>query len=468
MGITRAYLAVAATVACVPLTVLTAFSADQVLPSKPTIAKICTNCHKAEPNILQGHFDNVAFKAKTIQLKIDDGVELLKFDEDEIKVVNSDGKTGDGDLLKDNKVKKGHEVKIQYVENDGVKTAVKFIVKPAVKIPAEMLLTTAALEKLVLQGPEKGKYFLFDSRPAPRFQEGAIPTAVNLPYPAFDKQAGKLPQDKASLIIFYCSGPTCNMSPGSADKARKLGYTNIKVYKDGMPAWAEKNYGVLSAQFLKEAWIDKDIPHVLLDVRPAKETAQGFIKGAVAFPASKAKQMIKNLPPASAKAPVIIYDGKDGKQAANVAKILLKAGYGKVLVLSGGYDAWQAAKYELATGKLAAKATYTPKLRPGEINLDEFRKLAADLPANVMILDVRNSDEGNAGMLKNARLIPAEDLKSRLSEIPKDKLVITHCSTGVRAEMAYHALKELGYSNIKFLNAKVDIKKDGSYTLTKD
>jgi len=34
---------------------------------------------------------------------------------------------------------------------------------------------------------------------------------------------------------------------------------------------------------------------------------------------------------------------------------------------------------------------------------------------------------------------------------------VTHCSTGVRAEMAYHKLKEKGY-NVQFLNAKVDIK----------
>ena len=147
------------------------------------------------------------------------------------------------------------------------------------------------MEKLVALGPEKGKYFLFDSRPLPRFQEGFIPTAVNLPFPAFDKLADKLlPKDKNALIIFYCAGTTCNMSPGSADKAKKLGYTNIKVYKDGMPAWLEKNYGVLSTQFLKEAWIDKDIPHVLLDVRAEKKAAKGFIKGAVAFPRQKGRQ----------------------------------------------------------------------------------------------------------------------------------------------------------------------------------
>jgi rhodanese-related sulfurtransferase len=443
------------------------FAAEPAPAAKPSIAKICTNCHKAEPNAIRGNFDNVAFKAKTIQIKIDDAIELIKFDEDEIKITNGEGKTGDGELMKNNKIKKGHEIKVEYAVKDGVRTAVKLIEKPPVKIPAEMLMTTADVEKLVALGPEKGKYFLYDSRPLPRFQEGFIPTAVNLPYPAFDKMLDKLPKDKNALIIFYCAGPACNMSPGSADKARKLGYTNIKVYKDGMPAWLDRNFGVLSTQFLKEAWIDKDIPHVLLDARPADIAMKAAVKGAVSFPANQVDAGIKELD-IKKNAPVMVYDQKGAKDSEMAAQALVKAGFKRVLVLSGGFDAWQAAKFDVVSGKLAVKASYTPKPRPGEINLDEFKKYAEKSPANVLIIDVRNTDEGNAGMLKTAKLIPAEEIKDRAAEIPKDKLVVTHCSTGVRAEMAYHTLKELGYTNVKFVNAKIDFEKDGTYKITKE
>jgi len=448
------------------VSVVAAFAADPAPVAKPVIAKICTNCHKAEAGALRGYFDGAAFKSKTIQIKIDESVELVRFDEDEVKVTNGEGKTADGDLL--HQTKKGHEIKIEFVEKNGVKTAVRIIEKPPVKISKEMLMVTADVGKLVALGPEKGKYFLFDSRPLPRFQEGFIPTAVNLPFPAFDKLAGKmLPKDKNALIIFYCAGPACNMSPGSADKAKKLGYANVKVYKDGMPAWQEKNYGVLSVPFLKEAWIDKDIPHVLLDVRAANDTARGFIKGAVAFPAKDAAKLIKALD-IKKNTPVMVYDQSGGKDAVTVASALVTAGFKRVVVLNGGFNAWQALKYDVASGKLATKATYTPKPRPGEINLAEFEKYAAKLPANVMIIDVRNPDEGNAGMLKTAKLIPAEEFKERQAEIPKDKLIITLCSTGVRAEMAYHALKAMGYTNVKFVNAKTDFAKDGSYKITKD
>lgn len=437
-------------------------------PAKPTIAKICTNCHKAQPGTVQGHFDIVTFKAKTIQVKIDDAVEQFKFDEDEIKVVNGAGKTGDGEFLKDNLIKKGHEVKVEYVEKNGVKTAFKLIEKPPVKISEEMLMKTADIEKLVALGPEKGKYFLFDSRPLPRFQEGSIPTAVNLPFPAFDKLAGKLlPKEKDALVIFYCAGPSCNMSPGSADKAKKIGYTNLKVYKDGMPAWQEKNYGILSTQYLKEAWLDKDIPLVLLDARGSKEAGKGFIKGAVAFPVKQSAKLVTSLN-VKKNAPIMVYDQKGGKDATSVASALVKAGFKRVVVLAGGFEAWQAAKYDVASGKLTAKATYVPKARPGEINLDEFKRYAAELPANVMIIDARTVAEGNAGMLKTAKLIPAEEIKDRQAGIPKDKLVVLYCNTGVIAEVAYNTLKGLGYTNVKFVNAKVEFEKNGSYKISKD
>ncbi len=78
---------------------------------------------------------------------------------------------------------------------------------------------------------------------------------------------------------------------------------------------------------------------------------------------------------------------------------------------------------------------------------------------------MRNKDEANAGMIKGALLIPDEDLLDRLGEVPKDKRIVTHCSTGVRAEMAYHKLKDKGYK-VAFLNADVTVRKSGDFNVT--
>ena len=47
-------------------------------------------------------------------------------------------------------------------------------------------------------------------------------------------------------------------------------------------------------------------------------------------------------------------------------------------------------------------------------------------------------------------------------EVPKDKEIITHCRTGLRAEMAYSILRNGGYK-ARFLNDKVAIIENNHY-----
>jgi len=256
------------------------------------------------------------------------------------------------------------------------------------------------------------------------------------------------------------------MSPDSARRAESLGYTNVKIYHDGTPEWVKRNYLVVSTQFLKEAWIDKDIPHVLVDVRPAKDAEAGFIRGAVNIAAADIEKSLAKFPPKDKKAPILIYDQKGGDEAVKAAKVLIAAGYAPVDVVTGGFDAWKTAGYPVQTGKLAENIVYVPKPRPGEISVEDFKKIAASTPPDTLILDVRNQDEGNAGMIKGAKLIPDEELLDRLAEVPKDKKIVTHCANGVRAEMSYHKLKDKGY-NVQFVNAKMEIDKDGSFKIEK-
>ena len=437
-------------------------TAEQVAPqAKPANAKICLNCHKAETSNLRGHWESVAMKSSSIQLKIDDRSEVIRFDKAKLQVLNATEKGDVEKMLRS--IKKGHEVRIEFAEKDGAKFASVVSAKPAVKLAAEDKIALADMEKLVTLGPGKGKYTLIDSRPAPKFKEGAIPTAISLPYPEFDKFVDRLPADKNSLVIFYCSGVTCNMSPGSQKKAKALGYTNIKVFVEGMPAWLGRNYGVLAPQSLKDAY--KDVPFVLLDARTADAAGKGFIKGAVAF-ASADEKSLESLPKKEMKAPVIIYD-EDGKgNAPKVASGIIKAGYTNVMILNGGLAGWRQAKLPVETGKLATSITYVPKPKPGEIPMEAFIKLIAAIPADTVLLDVRNSEELQDGTIKGSLNIPADQIEQRFAELPKEKRVIAFCPTGTRAEMVYHTLKAKGLTNVFFLNAKVDYD-DGKPEITK-
>ena len=153
-------------------------------------------------------------------------------------------------------------------------------------------------------------------------------------------------------------------------------------------------------------------------------------------------------------------------ESVAVARELIKSGQTNVQVVEGGLLGWQAAGYTIESGVPAlTQVAYAPKPRPGAVAVDEFNKLARNTPVDVLILDVRNQDEANAGMIKGAMLIPDEDLVARMAELPKDKRVIAHCSTGIRAEMAYHKLKDAGYKS-GFLNADIEIDKAGNFKVT--
>jgi rhodanese-related sulfurtransferase len=425
--------------------------------TKPPMPAVCTSCHKAEAGVVRGYLESVAFKSQSMQLSLGTATEVLRFDPKAVKVLDAgDPKTAE--FLRD--VKRNHEVRIEFAERDGVKWVSAIDLKGPIKIAQDKLVFYPEIEKLVALGPEKGGYTLVDSRPLPRFQEGTIPGSVNLPYPAFDKFLDRLPKDKDKLLIFYCQGVTCMMSPSSLRRAEAMGYTKVRVYREGWPEWTEKNVGVLSAAFLKEAWLDKDIPHVLIDAREPLAMARGHIRGAVSITPEQIKAALKGFPDKKLKAPFMVYDGGDGLAAMAVARRITAAGYPLVNVVPGGFEAWTRAGHPTVAGVPTSQVAYAPKPRPGEIPIEQFKKLAAATPPDVLILDVRNTDEANAGMIKGAMLVPDEEIMARMAEIPKDKRIITHCATGIRAEMAYHKLKAAGY-NVGFVKAELEIAKNG-------
>ena len=424
-------------------------------PQKPKIAPTCRQCHKPDENILRGTFTSVSNKASAIQLQVGPATWLVTYDDD-TKLIGAE---------KWSKIPKEKEIAVAITRKEGLLYATSLTVKPPIKVPEDKLLKVNEIAKLAAAGPEKGNFTLVDSRPAARFSEGHIPGAVNLSYAEFDKLKNRLPKEKDKLLVFYCAGPTCRLSTSSARKAEQEGYKNVKVFLDGMPAWKGAGNLVLSsAGYIKEI-MDKDIPAVLVDVRLVDEAKRDHIPNAVSIPAKEIAHA-KDRFPDEKSAPVILY-ANDTKAAADVFKTVRGWGYSNTTVLEGGIEAWKKTGGLVVNGDITSKIVYVPKLRPGEISIEEFKRIAETLPSDKLIVDVRDEDEAMQGMLKGALNIPAGDLRDRLKEIPKDKELITHCATGVRGEMAYHILKEAGYK-VRFLNATIKIDKDGKYTITKE
>jgi len=228
-----------------------------------------------------------------------------------------------------------------------------------------------------------------------------------------------------------------------------------------MPAWKKSGNLIVSETAALKDFINKDIAHVLIDLRDAETAKEGFIQGAVSIP-TKDLAAAKDRFPADKSAPVILYSDKEDVSAYAT---VISWGYKNTSVLNGGITAWEKDGGKLAKGKLTTTISYVPKPRPGEISIEDFKTLAEKGVPDKIILDVRDKDEAMNGMIKGAINIPAGEIKDRLRELPKNKEIIAHCTTGIRAESAYDDLKEAGYK-VKFLNAIIQIDKDGKYEIT--
>jgi hypothetical protein len=68
-------------------------------------------------------------------------------------------------------------------------------------------------------------------------------------------------------------------------------------------------------------------------------------------------------------------------------------------------------------------APQSPQVPPDRVSLEEFKALRA--AGTIFVLDVRI---GATTKIKGATYIPLDQLESRLSELPRDREIITYCS----------------------------------------
>src|SRR5919202_5895809 len=85
----------------------------------------------------------------------------------------------------------------------------------------------------------------------------------------------------------------------------------------------------------------------------------------------------------------------------------------------------------------------------------------------VVLLDVRESDEWDAGHIPGAKHVPRGYLESRVEGIvgsDRDQRVILYCATGQRSALAAHTLKELlGYQRVESMTGGITLWKDRGY-----
>jgi len=65
-----------------------------------------------------------------------------------------------------------------------------------------------------------------------------------------------------------------------------------------------------------------------------------------------------------------------------------------------------------------------------------------------IIVDVRTPGEYAGGHIKGSRNIPLQSLTQNLSKLPKDKVIITCCASGMRSGSAKSILQANGYNEV--------------------
>jgi rhodanese-related sulfurtransferase len=71
----------------------------------------------------------------------------------------------------------------------------------------------------------------------------------------------------------------------------------------------------------------------------------------------------------------------------------------------------------------------------------------AALPGEVpFLVNVRTPPEFSSGHIPGAVNIPADDLRSRLGELPRDRPIATYCQVGQRGYLPTRILRQAGYS----------------------
>ena len=231
------------------------------------------------------------------------------------------------------------------------------------------------------------------------------------------------------------------MSTASAGLAKKLGYTNIRVYLDGEPDWSKANLPTYSTTgFIKNGNV------VLIDVRPSAKAIAGRIKGSYSVPYPTLEDKLDDVP---RNAPIVIYGDKEVMDAVAAARA---QEFNYFSLVKGGYEEWVKGGGEIEKGPIYnTEIKWVRRLGKGEVSVADFRKAASGEDKDAVIVDARTKEEvAELGIFKNTINIPLDEIPSRMNELPKNKKIYVHCSTGARADMAYNELVKNGF-NVKFL-----------------
>ncbi len=138
-----------------------------------------------------------------------------------------------------------------------------------------------------------------------------------------------------------------------------------------------------------------------------------------------------------------------------------KLGYKNIQVFVVGYPAWVelVGKSEVIEIKAGEEE--------GSIDIALFKKILAEDPGSIMLIDVRDKDEFAAGHFPTAINITNDELEVKLKAMKVDKPIVFVCSTGARSGEAYYMVQDLrpDIKKVYYVEATMGYKEGGSFEI---
>ena len=177
------------------------------------------------------------------------------------------------------------------------------------------------------------------------YSSGHIPNALSITFrDVYPIWLGWLAAEGATILFVLGDAPLDQV----IDESQLVGYEGFGGWlAGGMEAWAASGRPVqqmplLDGKLARKALLDGA---VAMDVRETRETANGYIEGALRIPLGSIEAQIDLLPK---DRPILAYCGH-GERSATALSLLERAGFTQLLNLNGGVGGWVEAGYRLTT-----------------------------------------------------------------------------------------------------------------------
>jgi rhodanese-related sulfurtransferase len=82
-----------------------------------------------------------------------------------------------------------------------------------------------------------GDVIVIDALPSRPYDKRHLPQAINLVIDQPDETVRATLTDPGAAIAVYSTDADCERAPDMAARLRTLGYTNVRLYRDGIEDW---------------------------------------------------------------------------------------------------------------------------------------------------------------------------------------------------------------------------------------